>query len=115
MEDGSGGSTLGTLFYLAIVIVMIVANWKVFEKAGQPGWACLIPFYNIYIFLVIAGKPAWWLVLLLIPVVNIIFAVIACIAVAKKFGKDALFGVGLVLLGFVFFPILAWGDATYSA
>ncbi|MBU0681418.1 MAG: signal peptidase I [Proteobacteria bacterium] len=115
MDDGSGGSIIGTLIYLALVILVIVATWKVFEKAGQPGWACLIPFYNIYIFLVIAGKPAWWLVLLLIPVVNIIFAVIACIAFAKKFGKDALFGVGLVLLGIVFFPILAWGDATYSA
>lgn len=113
MENGGGG-TLVTLFYLAVCVLMIVASWKVFEKAGQPGWASLIPFYNIYIFLVIAGKPAWWLLLLLIPLVNIIFGVLACIALAQKFGKDALFGIGLALLGVVFFPILAWGDARYS-
>lgn len=115
MEDGGSGGIIVLLFQLAIIILVLVANWKVFEKAGQPGWACLVPFYNIYIFLVIAGKPAWWLVLLLIPLVNIIFALITCIAFAKKFGKDALFGIGLALLGIVFFPILAWGDAEYAA
>ncbi len=116
MEDGSGGSGIVVLlFQLAIIIVMIMATWKVFDKAGQPGWACLVPFYNIYIFLVIAEKPAWWILLMLIPLVNIIFGVIACIAFAKKFGKDALFGIGIALLGIVFLPILAWGDAEYSA
>ncbi len=113
MEDGGGGIVL--LFQLAICVLMIVASWKVFEKAGKPGWACLIPFYNLYVFLVIAGKPGWWLVLFLIPLVNIIFAVLASIALAKKFGKDALFGVGVAILGIVFLPILAWGDAEYTA
>ena len=113
MEDGGGGIIL--VVQLAICILMVVASWKVFEKAGQPGWACLIPFYNAYIFLVIAGKPGWWLLLLLVPLVNIIFGVIACIAFAKKFGKDTLYGIGLALLGIVFFPLLAWGDAEYSA
>lgn len=113
MEDGGGGGIVVLVVYLAIMIVLVVANWKIFEKAGQPGWACLVPFYNIYIFLVIAGKPAWWILLFCVPLVNIIFGVMACIAFAQKFGKDALFGVGIALLGIVFLPILAWGDAEY--
>ncbi|MDA3786720.1 MAG: DUF5684 domain-containing protein [Deltaproteobacteria bacterium] len=111
MEGSNDGLVL--LLQLAMTLVMMAATWKIFEKAGQPGWAALIPFYNIYIMLVIAGKPGWWLLLLLIPLVNIIFGVLTTISLARKFGKDAFFGVGLALLGIVFFPILAWGDARY--
>lgn len=99
---------------LGFWVFIIASLWKVFTKAGQPGWACLIPIYNIFIMCKIAGKPAWWILLMLIPFVNFIIAIILCIAIAEKFGKGAGFGVGLALLGIVFFPILAFGDAKYQ-
>jgi len=109
------GAMLGFLIQLAILVLVIAGMWKVFTKANQPGWGCLIPFYNIYLMLLIAGKPAWWLVLCLIPGVNFVIGIIASIAVAKNFGKDVGFGIGLALLPFVFFPILGFGSAQYAA
>jgi len=83
---------------LALAVVFIVGVWKVFVKAGQPGWAILIPFYNVYILLKIAGKPGWWLVLFLIPFVNIVIMILVAIGVAKAFGQSAAFGVFLLFL-----------------
>jgi uncharacterized membrane protein YoaK (UPF0700 family) len=85
--------------------------WKVFEKAGKPGWAAIVPIYNLIVLLEIAGKPAWWVILLLIPFVNIVVAIIMVLAIAKNFGKGAGFAIGLLLLGPIFYAILAWGDA----
>jgi hypothetical protein len=104
---------LFVLIYLAIVVFLIAAMWKLFEKAGQPGWAAIVPIYNTYIMLKIGGKPGWWLLLMFIPVVNIIFAVWMINMISKSFGKDEGFTVGLVLLGIVFFPILGFGEARY--
>jgi len=87
--------------------------WKIYEKAGQPGWAAIIPIYNSYILLKIVGKPGWWLLLFLIPFVNIIFAIWTYNMLSKSFGKDEGFTVGLLLLGIVFFPILGFGAAKY--
>jgi uncharacterized membrane protein YoaK (UPF0700 family) len=83
-------------------------------KAGKPGWAAIIPIYNVIVLLQIAGKPLWWIILLFIPIVNLIMAILIGIAVAKKFGKSGGFGVGLALLGFIFYPILGFGDAQYQ-
>ena len=99
---------------LAVAVLMIVALWKVFVKAGQPGWACIIPIYNIYILLKIASKPGWWLILLFIPLVNIVIMFLTYLAIAEKFGKGTGFAVGLFFLGFIFFPILAFGSAQYT-
>ncbi|MEV0678200.1 DUF5684 domain-containing protein [Actinosynnema sp. NPDC050436] len=100
---------------LLIAVLMIAAMWKVFTKAGQPGWAAIIPIYNIYVLLKVAGRPGWWLVLFLIPFVNIIMTVIVSLDVAKAFGKSGVFGiVGLWLFGFVGYPILGFGDARYQ-
>jgi hypothetical protein len=98
------------LFYLAIEALMF---WKLFEKAGQPAWASLIPIYNAYILIKISGKPGWWLLLLIIPVVNVVFGIWLCNMISKSFGKDEGFTVGLALLGIIFFPILGFGDAKY--
>src|ERR1700694_740307 len=73
--------------WLAIVVLMIAALWKVFEKAGEPGWAAIVTIYNFYILLKIAGRPGWWLLLYLIPFVNFIISIIVSIDVAKRFGK----------------------------
>jgi len=102
------------LLELAFLALIIAGAWKVFTKANQPGWGCLVPIYNAYLTLKIAGKPAWWLILFFIPVVNVVVAIIASIALAKNFGKDAGFGVGLGLLPFVFYPILGFGSAQYA-
>jgi hypothetical protein len=96
------------------MVVMIVSLWKVFTKAGQPGWAAIVPIYNIVVLLQIVGRPMWWLVLCLIPLVNLVAAIILAIDLAKSFGKGAGFGLGLIFLGFIFYPILGFGSARYS-
>jgi len=107
------GGTM-VLVMLAIGVVFLVAAWKMYVKAGQPGWAVLIPFYNFYIWLKIAGRPGWWLVLLLIPLVNLAIMVILAVDVAKAFGKSAMFGVVLLfLLGGIGCLVLGFGNAHY--
>ena len=101
------------IIYLAIIVVVIAGMWKSFEKAGEPGWGCLVPIYNIYLMLKIAGRPIWWIILLIIPIVNLVIAIIVNLDIAKKFGQSTGFGIGLALLGFVFWPILGFGDAQY--
>ena len=99
--------------WLAVVILGIISMWKVFSKAGQPGWASIIPIYNTYILLKIGGKPWWWLLLFLVPIANIVVAIWMINMVSKSFGKTEAFTVGLILLPFIFWPILAFGDAKY--
>ena len=112
MEDL--GNFFLILFAIALGLFWIVSMWRVFEKAGQHGWGILIPFYNVYLLLKIAGRPGWWLILYFIPIVNFIIAIIVAIDVAKNFGKEAIFGIGLFFFGFIFYPILAFGSATYK-
>ncbi len=106
---------MGILFILplAIVVFYIAAGWKIYQKAGQPGWASIIPIYGAYILLKIVGKPGWWLLLYFIPLVNIVYFVWTYNMLSKSFGKDEGFTVGLLLLGFVFWPILGFGSAKY--
>jgi len=108
------GDLIVPLVQLAFAIVAIAGIWKVFEKAGQPGWAAIVPFYNVYVMLQIAGKPTWWLILFFIPLVNLIAAVMVSISIAEKFGKSSGYGIGLALLGFIFYPMLGFGDAQYN-
>ncbi len=98
---------------LAIGVFLIICQWKIYTKAGKPGWACLIPIYNIVVLLEIVKKPVWWLVLLLIPFVNLVIVILIMVELAKVFGKDGGFTVGLILLPYIFYPILAFGDAKY--
>jgi hypothetical protein len=104
-----------TVVWLALAVLMIAALWKIFDKAGEPGWAAIIPVYNLYILLKIAGRPGWWILLFFIPFVNFIISIIVSIDVAKRFGKGTGFALGLVFLPFIFYPMLAWGDASYTA
>jgi hypothetical protein len=123
LQGDTGGAGAGGLFaiggammivMLAMMVVFIIGVWKVFVKAGQPGWAVLIPFYNAYILLKIAGRPGWWIVLFLIPLVNIAIAVIVAIDLAKAFGQSAVFGVVLLfLLGGIGYLILGFGNYRY--
>jgi len=113
-SQGQAPSPVSMIFGLLIALLLIVAMWKVFTKAGQPGWASIIPIYNLYIWCKIVGRPGWWIILLLIPFVNIIIGIILCIDMAKSFGKGVGFGIGLALLGIIFWPILGFGSAQYQ-
>lgn len=113
----SSANAPGPLFWMCeivFIVLMIAAMWRVFSKAGQPGWAALIPIYNVYIMCKVAGRPGWWLLLMLIPFVNLIIAIILSVDIAKRFGKGVGFAIGMVLLPFIFWPILAFGSAQYE-
>ena len=107
-------SALGTIIYLAIIILTIAGFWMVFTKAERPGWAAIIPVYSFYVACKIVGRPGWWWVLLFVPIVNIVIWFIVAIDLAKAYGRGVGFGVGLALLSFIFAPILGFGDATYG-
>src|ERR1700733_9460840 len=98
---------------LIMAVIMIISHWKIYEKAGKPGWAAIVPIYNIIVLLEIVGKPVWWIILFLIPCVNFIFLVWTVNLLSKSFGQSEGFTVGLLLLGIVFYPILAFGNYQY--
>ncbi|MFB1480183.1 DUF5684 domain-containing protein [Corallococcus sp. RDP092CA] len=104
-----------SIIYLAVIAVAIAGMWKMFVKAGQPGWAAIVPIYNLYILLTIVGRPIWWLALfLLCPPAGLIAGIIVSIDLARSFGKGTGFGIGIALLGFIFIPMLGFGDAQYQ-
>lgn len=113
--SASPGVTLGFgAFGLVIGIILIIAMWRVFTKAGRHGWAAIIPFYGTYTLLKVAGRPGWWLILFFIPIVNLIITIIVSLDVAKAFGKGGAFGFfGLFLFSFIGYPILGFGQARY--
>ncbi len=98
---------------IVFAIFQIAAMWKVFTKAGQPGWAAIIPIYNIYIMTKIGGKPGYWVLLLIVPILNFVIAIWLLNMISKSFGKDEGFTAGLVFLGIIFWPILGFGSAKY--
>ncbi len=101
------------LIYLAVMITILIAMWKMYEKANKPGWASIVPIYNIIVLLEIVRKPLWWIALLLIPFANIVFLILIYIELAKVFGKDSSFAVGLIFLSPIFIGILGFGNAKY--
>ncbi len=120
-QDDAGGilalltSGVGLFCSLIFVLLLIASLWRIFTKAGQPGWAAIVPIYNIYVLLQIVGRPGWWLILYFIPFVSFIVALLVSIDLAKSFGKSAAWG---VILLFVFnaigYLLLGFGDATYK-
>lgn len=102
-----------SLVWLVIAVILIIAMWKIFTKAGKPGWAAIIPIYNVIVLLEIVGRPLWWLVLLLVPFVNIVVGIIITNDLSKSFGKGVGFTIGLLVLSFIFYPMLGFGSATY--
>src|SRR5215510_3406281 len=110
--DESNNPVVAVLFLtvvLAVVVTFIAFMWKTFAKAGQPGWGVLIPIYNTYLMTQIAGKPAWWIILMFIPLVNIVISAILTVGIATSFGKGAGFGIGMFLFPFIFYPVLGFG------
>ena len=106
-------SPVVSIIALAICIVVLIAEWKIFTKAGQPGWAVLIPFYGTWVlFKIICGRGKA-MFRLLIPFYSIYWAIKATIKLAHAYGKSSGFGVGLLFLPIIFYPILGFGDAQY--
>lgn len=120
-DSASAGMAAGIFALIGVLIIplmiiwviMVVAHWKIYEKAGKPGWAAIIPIYNVIVLLEIVGKPVWWIILFLIPCVNIVFLVWTINLLSKSFGQSEGFTVGLLLLGVVFYPVLAFGNYQY--
>src|ERR1700744_3362785 len=101
------------MIILVIAVLMIAGMWKIFTKAGKPGWAAIIPIYNYIVMCEIVGKPVWWFLLMICPCINFIFVIWVVNLLCKSFGKNEGFTVGVILLPFIFIPILGFGDAQY--
>lgn len=110
----SSGDPVSMVISLAIMVFFLYCGWKLYAKAGQPGWAVLIPIYNVYVMLKIVGKPGWWLLLFLVPFVNFIVGIIVTHNLSLRFGKSTGYTLGLLFLGFIFMPMLALGSAKYT-
>ena len=102
------------LFGIGVGLFMLICQWKIFEKAGKPGWAAIIPIYNVIVMLQMVDKPEWWIILFIVPVANVIIAIITVVALAEKFGQETGFAIGMLLLPIIFYPILAFGDSRYQ-
>jgi hypothetical protein len=101
------------VFVLAIAAVMLISMWKIYSKAGQPGWAVLVPIYNLIVLLNIVRKPVWWILLMFIPFVSFIIVILIYLELAKVYGKSTGFGLGIIFLPIIFLPMLAFGDSKY--
>lgn len=114
VSGGGGiGSAIAGLIWLVVVVAMVAAMWKLFTKAGQPGWAALIPFYNYVVMFRITGRSPWWILGLFVPFLNFFVAIRLVFDLARSFGRGIGFGFGLLFLFPIFVMILAFGDAQY--
>jgi ABC-type sulfate transport system permease subunit len=104
---------VGWILYIVLIVFYLFCLWRIFVKAGKPGWAAIVPIYNIIVELEIVGKPWYWLLLMLVPVVNVVLGVIVIFRLAKVFGHGTGFGFGLLFLSFIFLPILAFDSSSY--
>lgn len=106
---GIAGACCGLIFVVAI----LAGLWMVFQKAGKPGWAAIVPLYNGIVILEIVGRPIWWIILFFIPFINLLASILIYNDLAKSFGKGVGWTIGLLLLPFVFVPALGFGSAQY--
>lgn len=114
LQAGDGGGTVGFLLSVALLAVVIAGVWKAFEKAGEPGWAAVIPFYNLWVMVRISDNAWWWFVLFFVPIIQLLAVIKVSFDIASEFGQGILFGVGLWLLPFVFWPLLGFGEYRYQ-
>jgi len=112
--QSSGSGNIELFVTLALTVVVFAGLWKVFEKAGEPGWAGIIPIYNLYVLVRISGNAWWWVILFFIPLLNLLATLKISIDVAGKFNKGILFGLGLTFLSFIFYPLLGFGGYQYQ-
>jgi len=106
-------STIYTVAMFAMVFLVLASTWRLFTKAGEAGWKSIVPVYNLVVMLKLIGRPWWWLLLMLVPLVNLIPGVMVCFDLAKAYGKGTGAGFGILILGPIFIMWLAFGDARY--
>ena len=109
----AGVSAVFWIIYLAVIVFYVFVLWKIFVKAGEPGWASIVPFYNTYVLFKITWGNGWLFLLSLIPFVNVVILIITYVKLAQAFGKGGGFAAGLILLSFIFLPILAFDSSDY--
>lgn len=116
-QAAAGGSMAASAGYLllavAVAALLVASSWKVAVKTGHPGWAVLIPIYNVYVLTRAVGRPAWWIALMFVPGVNLVAAAVLLVDLARSFGKDIGFALGLILLHPLFMAVLGFGSAQY--
>jgi hypothetical protein len=117
-NSSAGGAAFGIsmliflVLILALVVLMVASNWKLFEKAGKPGWAAIVPIYNTITMLEIAGKPIYWIGLMMIPYIGIIWGIWTLNVFVKSFGKSSGYALGVIFLPFIFLPMMAFDKNT---
>lgn len=109
----AGIGAAGVILYLIVLVLIWGGLWKIFVKAGKPGWAAIVPIYNLIILIEIVGKPTIWVLWLLIPCVNIYFGIWLTNLLSKSFGKTEGYTAGLIILPIVFYPLLGFGPDRY--
>lgn len=109
----AAGSIVYSLVMLAIAVVALIGLWKVFEKAGKPGWGAIVPFYNLYCLFEMSFGTGWLFLLMFVPCVGQIMLIIMWVKLAVAFDKGVGFGIGILFLPFIFLPMLGFGDAQY--
>jgi hypothetical protein len=111
---GAGLFALFFIVYIAFLVLMIASMWKIFAKAGQKGWTALIPILNIVVLVKVLHVEMWWIAVAIIPCTSFIAYFVLYFSLAKAYGKGAGFGIGNILLPFIFLPILGFGSAQYA-
>ena len=106
---------VGVVFIVLPVVLLVIPTWRIYVKAGEPGWSAIVPLFSQYTLCTVVGRPVWWLIWLLIPYVNFVFWLIFAMDLARVFSRSKGFGIGIWLLPFVFLPILGYGSAEYTA
>jgi hypothetical protein len=114
LAENNAGGAIGIVIYLVVLVLIVAGYWLTFQKAGQRGWTSIIPILNIFVLLKIVKRPLWWVILMLIPCVNIIVWIIIAIDLSKAFGHGGGFAVGIILLPFIFLLVLGFGDSRYE-
>ena len=114
MYDSASPNPFLIILWIVMTIVLIVANWKIFTKAGKPGWAILIPIYNIIVMMQIIKKPLWWVIILFVPIVDIVFVILIVYNLVIKFGQPGWHVILALFLGIIYYPYLAFSKAEYQ-
>ncbi len=115
-QSAGGGAGIGIgmiIFYVILIVGLLAINWKIYEKAGKPGWTGIVPIYNLYILTEIVARPMLWFILTLVPCVNIVILLIMQMDLLKSFGKPA-WAIFVPIYNIVVLAQMAFGDATYT-
>ncbi len=114
MYDSASPNPFLIILWIVMTVVLIVANWKIFTKAGKPGWAILIPIYNIIVMMQIIKKPLWWVIMLFIPIVNVVFGILIVYNMVLKFSQPGWHVILALFVGIIYYPYLAFSKAEYQ-